>query len=269
MLQSYGITAQNNNKDIFSLHLEELATLGYSVIPDVLSVENLEVLRQKIDETYQLQVKEIGGEDILEKIAEKNLVRMPLCYDKVFVDLAANPFFIELVRKVLGSYFNLHLQNAIINMPNEKHHQSSWHRDLPYQNFKISKPLAVNILVCIDDFTKETGGTYILPFSHHLDIIPTEEYILKHSVQVHAKAGSVILMDSMALHRAGYNSSTMIRRAINHVYVSGIIRQQMNIPAMLNGKYSEDTFLRMLLGYDNPTFGSVKEFRQQRINRLK
>jgi hypothetical protein len=46
----------------------------------------------------------------------------------------------------------LHLQNGIINMPNEEHHQSSWHRDLPYQNWTSSEPLACNVFYCLDNF---------------------------------------------------------------------------------------------------------------------
>jgi ectoine hydroxylase-related dioxygenase (phytanoyl-CoA dioxygenase family) len=267
-MKSYGITAQQHNSTETDLYLEELATLGYAIIPNILNEEYLTDLRTKIDEVYLQQIAEIGGTNVLTQIKELNLVRMPLAYSEDFVHLAAHENFMILVKKVLGNYFNLHLQNAIINMPNEEHHQSSWHRDLPYQNFKISKPLAVNILVCVDNFNTSTGGTYVLPFSQHLDIIPSQAYIDKHAVQVHAEAGSVVLMDSMVLHKAGYNSSNHTRRAINHVYVSGIIRQQMNIPALLGDKYRSHPFLKMLLGYDNISYNSVQEFRQNRINKL-
>jgi ectoine hydroxylase-related dioxygenase (phytanoyl-CoA dioxygenase family) len=205
----------------------------------------------------------------LKKINEQNLVRCPLLYDEFFIDIATNHRVMEIVKKVLGDYFILHLQNGIINKPNEEHHQSSWHRDLPYQNFVISKPLALGALFCIDDFTNESGSTFVLPHSHRVELIPSSQYIEKNSKQIIAKAGSVILFDSMLFHKAGYNSANYIRRAINNVFVVPIIKQQINLPIALNGKYSDDDFLSKLLGYQSNSPSSDIEWRNNRIKNAK
>ena len=39
------------------------------------------------------------------------------------------------------------------------HHQSAFHRDLPYQHFTSSRPIAINALFCADEFTNENGAT--------------------------------------------------------------------------------------------------------------
>ena len=267
--ESYGVIKQHQNIDTSDKHLEELSILGYSIIEGVLNATELAETRKRLDAVYDLQVQEaVRNNYNLAEIKEQNVARMPFAYDNYFINLLIQPLMIEYVKKVLGNYFILQLQNGIINLPNEKHHQSSWHRDLPYQDFVISKPLAVNVLYCIDEYTLETGATFVLPFSHRVESIPSEEYVKKHGIQVVAPAGSVILMDSMVFHRAGYNSSTIIRRAINQVYVSGIIKQQINIPAMLDGKFADDPFLKMLLGYQAAEANNVNEYRMRRVKKI-
>ncbi len=268
--ESYGVTKQNLALSDAEKHLEEVSILGYSVIEGVLSKAELIETRRRLDAVYDLQVKEAQQNNYrLDEIKEQNVARMPFAYDPYFVDLLTRPVIIDYVKKVLGNYFILQLQNGIINLPNEKHHQSSWHRDLPYQDFVISKPISFNALYCIDEFSDKTGATYVLPHSHRVESIPSGQYIEKHGIQVQAPAGSVILMDSMVFHRAGYNSSEIIRRAINQVYVTGILKQQINIPAMLKGKYSDDPFLKMLLGYEAAEAENVNEYRLRRAKKMK
>ncbi len=182
--------------------------------------------------------------------------------------IAINSSIISIIEKILGDYFILHLQNGIINTPKEEHHQSKWHRDLPYQNFIISKPLAISALYCIDDFTSETGCTHVIPFTHKLEFMPSLEYITANNVMVLAKAGSVILFDAMLFHKAGHNSSETIRRGINNVYISPILKQQIDIPKMLNGKYSDNEFLRKFLGYDSTVAEDDIIWRENRLKKL-
>ena len=264
--KSYGVTLQtylNNELDGIT---EELRINGYSLLENVLPIEELIICREKLDTIYENQ-KIHFGEDNLIKIKEKNLARCLLVYDDYFLSLATNKRILDIIEKVLGNYFILHLQNGIINIPNEEHHQSSWHRDLPYQNFVISKPLSINALYCIDDFTIDSGSTFILPNSHREESVPSSQYIEKHSKQLIAKAGSVFLFDSMLFHKAGYNSSTFVRRAINNVYTAPILKQQINLPEYLQGKYSDDVFLSKFLGYQSNSALSDVEWREKRLKK--
>jgi ectoine hydroxylase-related dioxygenase (phytanoyl-CoA dioxygenase family) len=267
-LKAYGGHKQQAAESAIDKALEELSILGYAVIENVFEEGELKIIRNKLDSLLKAQENETGKEK-LKEINELNLVRCPLAYDDYFVKLAVNDAVLEVIKKTLGNYFVLHLQNGILNMPNEEHHQSSWHRDLPYQDFIISKPLAISALYCIDDFSAETGGTFVIPFSHKLEQMPSEGYITKHAVQINAKAGSVLVFDSMVFHKAGYNSSGKIRRGINHVYVAGILKQQINLPELLKGKYKEDRFLSMFLGYDSETPKSVSDWRKNKSEKAK
>lgn len=264
MEKSYGVNQQTKLNSLVDSHIEELQINGFSVLEDVLDEDQLTVCRNKLDDIYEIQKKQFGEKN-LEKINEQNLVRCPLVYDEFFLNIATNNRVLEIVKIMIGDYFILHLQNGIINKPNEEHHQSSWHRDLPYQNFVISKPLAIGALYCIDDFTHESGGTFVLPHSHRVESIPSAQYVEKYGKQVVAKAGSVILFDSMLFHKAGYNSASFIRRAINNVFVVPILKQQIDLPLALNGKYSEDEFLSKFLGYQSRIPSSDIEWRNNRL----
>ena len=266
MEKSYGINNQTKITSENDFKIEELKINGFSVLENILNDLELDKCRQKLDTVYQIQKEEIGEEN-LEKINEKNLARCPLLYDEHFLHLATQPRILEIIKSILGDYFILHLQNGIINKPNEEHHQSSWHRDLPYQNFIISKPLAIGALYCIDDFTTESGSTFVIPHSHQIENIPSTKFIESHSKQILAKAGSVILFDSMLFHKAGYNSSNFIRRAINNVYVVPILKQQINLPLALKGKYKEDNFLSKFLGYQSNSASNDIEWRLERLKK--
>jgi len=264
MEKSYGVNIQTKLNKAIDLHIEELQVNGFSVLENVLKDDELKDCRLKLDAIYETQ-KTKFGEINLTKINEQNLVRCSLVYDDFFLNIATNSRVLEIVKCVIGNYFILHLQNGIINKPNEEHHQSSWHRDLPYQNFVISKPLAIGALYCIDDFSNESGGTFVLPYSHRVESIPSVQYVEKYSRQIVAKAGSVILFDSMLFHKAGYNFSSFIRRAINNVYVVPILKQQIDLPLALNGKYADDEFLSKFLGYQSRTLSSDIEWRNSRL----
>lgn len=264
----YGVAGQTKINTLADLSLEELRINGFSVLENILNSEELNDCRIRLDAIYEKQ-KLNFGEQNLKIINETNLVRCPLIYDEFFLKIATNLTVLDIVKRILGDYFILHLQNGIINKPGEEHHQSSWHRDLPYQNFVISKPLAVGALFCIDEFTSESGSTFVLPHSHRVEDVPSPQYIKRFSKQILAEAGSVILFDSMLFHKAGYNLSNFIRRAINNVYVVPILKQQINLAVALNGKYSNDEFLAKFLGYDSNSPIGDFEWRNERLKRSK
>ncbi len=267
MLKSYGINKKAELSTEMDFHLEEFSHLGYIIIENVLAPGELETLRCELHRIYEIQEKEFGKEN-LQKINEVNIARALLCYSEAYLELARNATMMEYVKKALGNYFLIHLQNGIINMPNEEHHQSSWHRDLPYQNWTSSEPIACNVFYCLDDFSEETGGTILLPLSHKIPHAPSEKYMHKQEVQVTAKAGSAVFFDSMLFHKAGYNrSKDQIRRGVNHLYARAFVRQQIDLPRMLDGKYAGDPFLNMLLGYDAQSPADLSEFRNRRLKK--
>lgn len=259
----YGRLNQLTCDSDIDLYVEEIRNDGFTIIENVISKEDLALYREKIDAVYKRQ-EETFGRERLSTISETNMCRMPLKYDDFFIKIATQETVLSIVKRFLGDFFILNLQNAIINTPNEEHHQSSWHRDLPYQNYVISNPLSLNALFCIDEFSEKTGGTIVVPYTHNTEILPSDRYIQKHAITANAKAGSVIVFDSMLFHKAGYNSSNIIRRAVNHQYQIPLLKQFYDFPNALDGKFSNDPFLAQLLGYTSQTPLDDTDWREKR-----
>lgn len=263
----YGDQRPANFNDPHACHLEELSSLGYTVIDDVLQESELGDWRERIDAVYERQEMESGGREALVAIGDQDLCRAPLLYDQAFLSMARHEKVLAIVSRVLGDWFILNLQNAIINRPNERHQQSAWHRDLPYQNWVASRPLAIGALFAIDPFSEATGSTLMLPHSHRRELIHAEAYISAHATTVVAQPGSVVLFDAMVFHRAGYNRSEQIRRGVNHLYTVPLLKQQYDFPRAFGDVFRDDAELRRLLGYTSTVPVDALQWRKERQNR--
>lgn len=252
-------------------HAEQILLDGYTVLENVLNERELEIARAKTDKIYERQIEELGDEGMLEKIKDSNFARCLLAYDDFFLTkVAANQRVIEIINKVLGEHYILMLQNGIINKPYPEQNSNAcaFHRDLNYQHFTSSRPLSLSALFCVDNFTKKTGATCVLPYTQKVEKCPSESYIERNEKVVTAKAGSVIIFDSMMYHRAGRNTSDNVRRAINNMYVLPFMKQQISLPSVLKGRHAEDPFYKQLLGYNCEPDKDVLSFRRKRIMRF-
>ena len=263
-LASSGLTENRYSHD---LHFEELRRSGFTVVTGVLKSTQLQLCREAIDALLVTQAEPFAHDE-LESIGELDIVRAPLVDDDFFLfSVAMAPAVLDLVEQVVGDYCLLHLQNAIVNRPDRAHHQSSWHRDLPYLDRVSSAPLALSALFCIDEFSVESGATSCIPGSHLVADPPPEAFLATHAVSMEAGAGDVIIFDSMLLHRAGANQSANPRRGINNVYSVGIIRQQIDLPRAMDGRHADDPRLAVFLGYASNAPTSADEYRVRRLRR--
>ena len=223
--QAYGVLQQTLSESAIDEAVEQIRNLGYAVIDADYMVGELSHISEVFNETHQHYV-ETYGESELKKLDEINSIRLPLSHGgKAFLNLALHNKLHLILERLISGKFILNQQNAIINPPQEMYNQAQWHRDLPYQHFVSSHPLAINALFCVDDFTYENGATYVLPASHKSEKFPSTAYISKHAVQVEAKAGSYILLDSMMFHAGGFNTTNVARRAVNQVYTLPYFKQ--------------------------------------------
>jgi ectoine hydroxylase-related dioxygenase (phytanoyl-CoA dioxygenase family) len=265
---SYGIKEKRVDKDALDVHVQEVQMLGYTVLEPAVPAERLAAWRSSIDRILGELAAESGGVDALQRIGEADTVRALLAYDGSFLDIATDPQLIEICKRLLGDYFILMLQNGVVNQPAQQpHHQAAYHRDLPYQHFVSSRPLAVSALFCLDPFESENGSTMFIPGSHKVEEFPSDDYVQKMQSSISAPAGAVIVFDSMLFHRAGINRSKSVRRAVNNVFALPFLKQQIVLPALLNGKWSEDPWLKRLLGYESDPPRSPAEFRALRAQR--
>ena len=241
----YGITETRSVIDDVDAYLEEIEFRGYTVVPSGLSPETLDDLRRRLD-VLHAQEKAAGSDGFT---ADEDLIRCPLALDESFLAVATLPIVLDVAQRARGESRVLLRRNATFNQPAREPYGSRWHRDIPYQHFVASQRLAVNALLCVDDFTSETGGTVVLPGSHRFETFPSSRLIAKEQRVAIAPAGSVIMMDAMLYHRAGANVSTGVRRAVNHLIGRPMLAQQIDIPRQLNGRNADHPFLNGYLGY--------------------
>jgi ectoine hydroxylase-related dioxygenase (phytanoyl-CoA dioxygenase family) len=263
---SYGVYRVTSAQDHTDVLAEEILRCGYVVTDSGLSPAQIDSYRQRLDAVYAVQMKELGGEAALQRINDANIARCLLAYDAEFLEMATLPVLLGVAERVLGSNFVLLMQNGVINPPGQRHFQIKWHRDLNYQHWVSSRPLALSALLCLDPFSRQTGGTHVLAASHLKEEFPSEAFIRRHEQVIEAGPGSLIVFDSMMFHRAGQNSSGIIRRAVNHVVGVPILAQQISIPDMLQGRYQDDAFLARYLGYRWNPRPSVLQWRMQKLH---
>ncbi len=264
-LLTHGVVTHGQPAHADGAHLEDLRFSGFTLVPSGLTPDELADLRRRLDAVYARQVAEAGGEDALARCNELDVARCPLAYDDVFVSIAANPNLLAVVSGALGPNFVLVQQNGLLTRPATANYQARWHRDLTYQHWVSSEPLAINALLAVDDFTFESGATFVLPASHHRPEFPSDHYVARHQRVLEAPAGTFLVLDAMAFHRAGRNASGHPRRAVNHLIGRPFVGQQFDLPGMLGDRYAGDPLLSAYLGYRWKPQPDVLSWRAQRM----
>ena len=266
-IRRYGVKVQTPRGGELEQAAEMLALVGYAIVDSGHSPARRDEIAATF-EAVKLEQQQRFGLDRLKSIDEHNTIRAPLTLSEVFLDLAQNERILRLCEMLLGNAFILNQQNGIINPPNAIYNQGAWHRDLPYQHFVSTRPLSINALYCIDEFTLVNGATKVIPASHKQEAFPSEDVIRKLELAIVAPADSFIVLDCMTFHTGGANLSDRPRRAVNHVYSLPFIKQQIALPlSMTNRALSEQA--RRLLDFGNGSSADVAAYLAQREAKLK
>ena len=255
---THGVSRRTTLADAVDANIEELQIDGYTILDSGLSRDQLENLCSLLDRAHARQQADSRA------AADTDIVRCPLAHDDLFLAVATNHALMALCRRVFGENFVLLQQNGIINRPHTREYQSRWHRDLSYQHFVASRKIAINALLCLGDFTAETGGTWILPGTHQIENFPSDRYVMMHEKVAAARAGSFLVLDAMLFHRGGYNASPAGRYGLNHLIGLPFLAQQVDIPRMLQRDFSNDPFLNRYLGYRWNPAADVETWRKRR-----
>jgi len=256
---AYGILIANSTKSDIEQVTEQVRMLGYGVFDSGMNAEQIEVVSQAFDRTRARYLNEFGEERLVKKNEQHTIRAMLIHGEPIFIQLAKNAKLLEIVSSLIQGKFYLNQQNGVINPPHEEYNQGKWHRDLPYQHFVSSTPLAINALFCVDDFTINNGSTLVLPSTHKNEAFPSASFVRANSLQITAKAGSFIVLDCMLYHKGGMNLTSHCRRAVNHLYTIPFIKQQVSLIRQM--KLRDLTAEEMqLFGFDYLEYASISEF---------
>ncbi len=148
-------------------------------------------------------------------------------YDQSFAPYLSNKRLLALANDLLGDHVRISFTTATVNMPGNA--RGSWHSDWPFNQNNASHipapyPDAVvhlTTLWMLSGFTKENGGTLVVPGSHLNNTNPTavasgidpkEPFPTEMSVT--GTAGSVLVMDSRLWHATAPNRTNKPRTAL-------------------------------------------------------
>jgi len=270
----YGVKDQTPSVDETGRHLERLALNGFTLVDGGYTEEEQLAFADAFERGMATQVERHGGLEAMRRIDEHNTIRAALTVDPLFVKLACNPRVLAIAEGVFrgtaaSGAFILNQQNGIRNPPNgERYNQAAWHRDLPYQHFVSTRPLAINALYCIEPFTPENGATWVARGTHHQEAFPSDDVLMELAEQVPAPAGSFLVLDCMLFHSGGVNRTDRQRRAVNHVYTLPFVRQQIDLGTAMDGIASLPRETAKLLGVGNEAVPDVASYYQRRTSRL-
>lgn len=250
---AYGVMQQTKVLTSDDVNAEELMLNGYTVIENCLDSEQL----INVTSAYNQLVADAQKTDEVLSV-DRHVYRCPLAENEEFLEVALLAKPLNLIARMLGDNFVLLMQNAVTSVRGEFHNQAQWHRDLNYQHFVSSQPIAFNFLLAVDDFNTNGGATMVLPGSHLFEDFPSDDYVMKFQKPIEAPAGAVIVMNAMTFHRTGDHLTGLPeRRAVNHVIGRPFLAQQIDMPRYIHERsrrdYSKDAFLKKYLGYQwNP-----------------
>lgn len=267
-MNSYGVIEKYEPISELDLKIEELKNLGYTTLRSRYSEGEIKEIRDAaldVELSYKNQYQNYR----LDEIGEANSFRAPGLMNPILWKPASNRYLQELLTKMIAGKHYLNQQNLVINPPNsDNYSQLRFHRDLPYQHYVSSRPLAINALYAVDDFTIENGATYVVPASHKSELFPSDNFINNSQIQIPVKAGTFLVLDCMLYHAAASNRTISPRIGLNHVYSTPMLRPQIEWAKV----FSENsqifpTNANELLGLDFTPPTSVAEFLSNRRNK--
>lgn len=264
ILKSYGVSATEPAEG--SATLEELARNGFSVLHNAVAPDTVQAMIRALDRLLEAQTARSGGEPGLVEIGDAGQARALLEEEPIFLELLRIPALDAVVEAVLGPAALVMQQNGIVMPPSAaEHRQQAWHRDLPYQEWTATKPIALGSLAVLDDFSPISGGTRFLPGSHRHDRFPSAGYVERWAFQPNVPAGSIVVFDAMVFHAGGINRGTGPRRAVNTLFGIPLLAQQV----AFTPKPGMDAKMRLRLGLDYRPAPSADAWRETRRRRLR
>ena len=264
MIKKYGISKKESWDD--DPHVKSIIENGFTVLKNQISIDDIELLKRSSEEIYNEQIESFGKER-LKVIGELDMVRAPFLSNNLFDQLILNEQIERILKSILGEKYILHLQNVIINRSRNSHHQSAWHRDIPYQNYTLSQPISLSVFYALSPFTTETGGTKLLPKSHHLESFPEDDFVEVNFQQPLLNPGDVLIFDSWVYHCAGQNISDIDRYGVNHVFTAPFMKQQIDFPKLVKQRNFSPR-LKDLMGSEFEVAKDVNAFREKRFRKL-
>lgn len=235
-----------------------IADFGYCIVKDVLNADEVEALRNRLEEQTKAEA-EIGLTHHLPD--KKQLVKFLLNKGQVFREVLSKPELHSVVKSVLGdeyllSAFHAHIAHpggemafhtdqfwmpppttvekktlirpgSITRARNRGHHVGG---DELMLVPSISPAVVCNAMWMLDEFTADNGATIVVPGSHLSGRQPDATLDVDANwVPAVGPPGSVVIFEGRTWHSTGVNRTTATRTGLTTNFCAPQFRQQENL----------------------------------------
>lgn len=206
-------------------HLTELASAGFTIIPDFLSADQVRLVRQAL-------APHLGGHSGRNDFEgfDTERVYTLVARGRLFEELAEDARLLALFDANLLPGYLLTASQAINIHPGES--AQPLHVDDGFYRLPRPRPaVSFSMILAVDDFTEENGATEILAGSHLWDADAASDAVMLSAPTpqpVLMSAGSCLVFSGVLIHRGGANRSPAPRLAITYQYCQPWARTQEN-----------------------------------------
>lgn len=207
---------------------------GFLVLPDILSAEQVERFRVRLDALIRQEGEEAGKEVHQERGTERlaNLVNK----DPMFDLCLTHPRVLAGVAHVLQGSVKLSSLNSRTVLPDQGH--QALHVDWAGPPARPGNYRVCNTAWLVDSFTAENGPTRVVPGSHRsgaaiADVIQNPAAPHPDELTLLVPAGAVIIFNSHLWHSGTQNRSPNRRRVIHAYFCRRDERQQTDQRAFI------------------------------------
>jgi ectoine hydroxylase-related dioxygenase (phytanoyl-CoA dioxygenase family) len=214
--------AMNNFDPV--LFKEQINTVGYCILNDVLSAQEIAQLKKSLELAIEKEVQYHQNKSY----QDYGMVLLCSLYDKAFSNLLSNQNLIEPFNVILGDGCIVYAYTSSSMPPNSTNYSNRIHVDCP----RIIPGYITNMgaTILLDDFTEENGATWFLPSSQNSWDQPSEADFYSYAKRVIAPAGSVWYFNARIWHAGGLNKTQNWRHALTINMVRPWMKQRIDIP---------------------------------------
>lgn len=217
--KSYVPSQDESSVDQINADFETLEHQGYVVIENVLSIEQIELIRQRVSPLLNNP-----GRNNFEGLKTQRVYNV-LEQTRAIDELAVHARITGLLDKLLEPNYLLS-QAQIINILAGEEAQTLHYDDGFYRVPRPRPAFGAATVWAIDDFTSTNGATVVIPESHRFGPEPVTDRGL--AVPVTMPAGSVVFFLGTLWHGGGANQSQDSRLAVTCQYCEPWLRPQEN-----------------------------------------
>lgn len=239
-------------------HARRIGEQGYTVIGDFLDSGTVAAVREGLAPYLGSH----QGRNDFEGFRTERVYTL-VARSRVFEGLTEEPRLMALLERFLQPGFLLTASQAICIHPGET--AQDIHVDDGFYRLPRPRPaVSYTVIVAVDDFTTENGGTEIIPGSHmwtQAEIDERRDELEGRLTPMVIPSGAAVVFAGTLLHRGGANRSPRPRLAFTNQYCEPWARTQENfylgIPREQVAAMSPR--LKQLLGYEvwPPFMGQV------------